>query len=95
MMLVTLEEAMTDLRITDTASDADVSQKIADASGIVEDYVKRDLSAFAVDGSSHESIPATIRQATLLVLRALYDGGEPLNENVLALLHRQRDPAMA
>jgi hypothetical protein len=95
MMLVDLDTAKRHLRVADTASDEDLEDKIAQASGIVEDYVKRDLSAFAVDGSSHDELPAPIKSATLEALRALYDGGDPLNATVLALLHRQRDPAMA
>jgi hypothetical protein len=95
MMLVDLETAKRHLRVEDTASDVDLEDKIAQASGIIEDYVKRDLSAFAVDGSSHDEIPAPIKSATLEALRCLYDGEDPLNATVLGLLHRQRDPAMA
>lgn len=95
MMLVDLETAMRDLRISDAANDEDLFDKIEQASGIVADYCKRDLSQFAVDGSSHDELPPAIKSATLLALRALFDGGDPLNETVKALLHRQRDPAMA
>ena len=95
MMLVDVDTAKRDLRVTDTASDADIEDKIAQASEIVADYCKRDLSAFAVDGSSHDELPGNIKAATLNALRALYDGGDPLNDVVKALLHRERDPAMA
>lgn len=95
MMLVDVDTAKRHLRITDTASDTDVEDKVAQASGIVADYCKRDLSPFAVDGSSHDELPAPIKSATLLATQALFDGGDPLNSTVLALLHRQRDPAMA
>lgn len=95
MMLVDVDTAKRHLRITDTADDADVEDKVTQASGIVADYCKRDLSAFAVDGSSHDELPAPIKAAVLEALKALHDGGDPLNEIVKALLHRQRDPAMA
>lgn len=94
MMLVDVETAKRHLRITDTANDADVEDKVTQASGIVADYCKRDLSAFAIDGSSADELPAPIKSAVLFATQALFDGGDPLNETIKALLHRQRDPAM-
>lgn len=95
MQLIDTDTAMEELRITDSAREDEVEDKAIQASGIVADYLKADLSAYAIDGSSKDELPAPIKAATLLVLRALYDGGDPLNSTVLALLHRQRDPAMA
>lgn len=95
MMLASLEAVKLDLRVGDEFSDADIERKIAIASGIIADYCKRDLSAFAEDGSSVDERPEVIEQATIEATRALYDGGDPLNDTVKALLHRQRDPAMA
>lgn len=95
MMLVDVDTLKTHLKITDTASDDDIEDKGAQASGIIQDYVKRDLSAYAVDGSLHDDLPAPIKSAVLLSTQALFDGGDPLSQLVRDLLHRQRDPAMA
>jgi hypothetical protein len=95
MMLVDVETAMRHLRVTDTANEEDVEDKVAQASGIVADYCKRDLSGYAVDGTAHDQLPEPIKAATLEATRALFDGDDPLNDTVKALLHRQRDPAMA
>lgn len=95
-LLVDIETVKRDLRITSDSGDDDVAAKIVLAQGIIADYVKRDLAVeFDPDASGQPQLPESIKGAILLAVRALYDGGDPLNDTVLALLHRQRDPAMA
>lgn len=90
-MLVDLEEAKRHLRIDTTSSndpiDVVIEEKIAHASSIVMDYLKID--------DVPDPVPEFVKAAALLSLEALFDGGDPLSDVVVRLLHRYRDPAFA
>lgn len=95
-MILNLAEVKRDLRMgDDDASDADIAAKILQAEGIIADYLKYSLAPYEPDASNAGELPAPIRAAILLAIRALFDGGDPLNDVVTSLLHRSRDPAMA
>ena len=100
--LVTLDTGKVHLHITGTAYDADVTQKIASASGAIRDYLK--------DRNDPTWTPATappwIVAAVLLLLAHLYehrgDSFGPVNDNddrvwaaIGQLCRRSRDPALA
>lgn len=86
-MLVDLETAKSHLRITGGDADEIIVSKIEQASSIVLDYLKIE--------EEPNPVPKFVEAATLLVVEALFDGGEPLSETVMRLLHRYRDPAVA
>lgn len=71
------------------ADDADevIVSKIEQASAIVLDYLKVE--------EEPDPVPKFVEAATLLVVEALFDGGDPLSDVVVRLLHRYRDPAFA
>lgn len=100
--LVTLETAKRHLRITDTAHDPDVTDKLTAASFTIRDYLKdRNDPTWTPD-----TVPPWIAAAVLLYLGHLYehrgDGFGPQNDNdvrvwnaIENLLRRSRDPALA
>jgi hypothetical protein len=116
MALVTLNQAKRQLRIAipenyeDEIEDenADVQDKIDQASEIVLDFIKQRDSDWT-DPDGDNAAPALIQAAVLLILTALYDDrsgptvGELLTSpngstaagSVAALLWRYRDPALA
>jgi hypothetical protein len=85
--LVDIEMAKSHLRIDSDASDEIISFKIDQASSIILDYLKID--------EPPDPLPDLVQAATLLCVEALFDGGDPLNDTVKALLHRKRDPELA
>jgi hypothetical protein len=101
-MTITLDVAKAHLRVDHTDDDADIERRIAHASAIVLDYIKKPSDWTAID-SVHGAI---VEAATLMVLSKLYDDrniGEEdsqvalgyLAPEVTAILHRLRDPALA
>jgi hypothetical protein len=89
--LVTLEQVKARLRIDAIDDQADVEDMMLEGTDIVLGYLKLKTVPWSVD-----TVPARIRTAILLVIRALYDGEEnPLSQAVLDVLHRDRDPALA
>jgi len=90
--LISLADAKTDLRVTSTDDDNDVTLKMNMATEIVVDYIKRPDHGWDVDTS-----PYLIKAAIILVLRNLFDeeNSDPLTDGVKAILHRFRDPALA
>lgn len=98
--LVTLAEAKFHLRIDDTFSDVDLSEKITQASDIVTDYV----GTIAADGSTpadwdETTVPPRAKLATLLVLATIYASREgfddPLSVGAVCLLARLRSVVFA
>lgn len=86
-MLVDLEKAKRHLSMDDDDADETIVEKIEEASSIVLDYLKLD--------EAPNPVPGFVQSATLLAVQALFDGGDPLNDTVVRLLHRYRDPAFA
>lgn len=97
---VTLAEAKANLRVVDTDDDDMLVRQIENASATVLEFLKLVPSPeWDVD-----TVPEQVRQATILVLKAMYDGesdilsglgtGDPANP-IVALLYRLRDPAVA
>jgi len=86
--LVDIDVVKKHLRYDDdfTAADETLSIKIDQASSIILDYLKVD----ALD-----PVPEFVQAAACLCVESLYDGGDPLNDTVKALLHRSRDPELA
>lgn len=70
-----------------TEADETLNIKIDQASSIILDYLKTD--------EAPNPVPDFMQAAACLAVEALYDGGDPLNETVKALLHRSRDPELA
>ncbi|MGE4340358.1 MAG: head-tail connector protein [Pigmentiphaga sp.] len=86
-MLIDLETAKRRLRMDDDVADQVIFENIEEATSIVLDYLKLETEP--------DPVPPFVRAATLLVLEALFDGGDPLSDTVVRLLHRYRDPAFA
>ena len=103
MDLVTLDQAKMQLRIEDSLHDADIQMKIAQASAIVVDYLKYETvppEDWLTGSPPVVDVPELIQAATLLVISELYNNRETSTVNVIsnafvALLDRQRDPALA
>jgi hypothetical protein len=98
--LVTLPEAKVHLRITDTASDADISQKLAAA----EEFVFAKLGDAADPAWTGATAPKGVRNAILIALDAFYErrGGDETAEDLrkaLEAIHHllglYRDPSVA
>jgi len=93
--LVTLEQAKTQLRITDNESDAELADMVTAASTIIVSYLKTpEAAAYTID-----TVPPHVKTAVLLVLSALYMDREgvddPIGCAVASILRRDRDPALA
>jgi len=99
--LVPFADAKTHLRITDTAHDAEVTQKLALASAIIRDYLKDR----ADETWDEATTPEPVQAATLYLLAGLYEHrGEDFAPDdydaalwaaIERLLVRFRDPALA
>jgi len=101
-VLVTMAVAKDHLRITDTAHDPDVTQKLAAASSSIRDYLKgRNDPTWTPD-----TAPPWIQAAVLLLLAHLYEhrgdefGAAADNDDrvwsaIANLCRRSRDPALA
>lgn len=98
--LITLDRARSHLHIEGADEDEELAAKIADASGIVIDYLKR-----PDHGWTDVTAPGQVQAATLLVLGAIWsqregvgqgaDDLDPISPAVVSLLRRMRDPALA
>lgn len=86
-MLVDLEKAKRHLSMDGDDADETIMEKIEEASSIILDYLKVE--------EAPDPVPGFVQSATLLAMQALFDGGDPLNDTVIRLLHRSRDPAIA
>ncbi len=92
--LATINDAKQRLRVDFDDDNALITGLLEEATDIVVGYIKK---------PDHEwtaaTVPFRIKAAILLVTGSLYenrDGGEAvLTESVRALLHRDRDPALA
>lgn len=102
--LVTLKQAQDQLRDYYPANEADIAQKITQASAAVLDYIKNPKGSETWDDTT---CPANVQAAVLLTVSWLYDdrtagdnveGGVAMGylpQSVTDLLHRFRDPALA
>jgi hypothetical protein len=96
--LVTLTQAKDHLRASGfTDDDSMILLKAEEASDIIVDFIKKPNH-----GWTDRTVPGHVRAAVLLVLGNLYgqrgddpDGANPLTDPVMALVWRDRDPAMA
>jgi hypothetical protein len=93
--LLSLDQAKSQLRITDTDSDTELPGMIAAASAIVVSYLKTPTAAaYTID-----TVPPHVQTAVLLVLASLYEDREgdndPIGPAVQSILARDRDPALA
>jgi hypothetical protein len=92
--LVTLVQAKEQLRITDTDSDDELTRLVTASSAIVARYVGTSAVAW-----TSTSIPPDAQVAVFLVLAALYEDREglddPIGVGVMSLLATYRDPALA
>lgn len=86
-MLVDLEMAKSHLRMDEDHADEILVAKIEQASSVILDYLKTE--------EAPSPVPKFVEAATLLAVEALFDGGDPLSDTVVRLLHRYRDPALA
>lgn len=92
--LVTTEEAKKRLRIDFADDDALVGELVSEATDIIVDYLKKPDHDWTA-----ETVPFRVKAAILLVTGSLYEnrdaGEEVLTSSVRALIHRDRDPALA
>lgn len=90
--LVTLAQIKTDLRVEGNDDDVDLTLKLAAATEIVIDYIKR-----PDHGWTEPTAPFLIKAAIILVVRNLFDveNSNPITDGVKSILHRYRDPALA
>ena len=95
-MLVDLDKAKGHLNMDHDAADEVIYSKIEQASDIIVNYLKlEDPDLWDPDNTEGETLPPTVEAAVLLVVQALFDGGDPLSQTVRDLVHRYRDPALA
>jgi len=94
--LVTIGDVRDRLRIDAPDDDFDVQAMTEQATDIVVDYLKKPDHSW-----TSETVPPRIKAAILLVVGRLYmdregqlEGGI-LSDTVKALVHRDRDPAIA
>ncbi|MNU34504.1 Phage gp6-like head-tail connector protein [compost metagenome] len=92
--LATISDAKQRLRIDFEDDNALITSLLEEATDIVVGYIKKPDHEW-----SATTVPFRIKSAILLVTGSLYenrDAGEAvLTESVRALLHRDRDPALA
>lgn len=102
MALITIEEALDQLRIVradpdsgpdDTPDLIDIARKMDEASDIVLDWVTDDDKSYWTE----DTAPGRVKAAVKLVLGALYDGepDDPLSPAVKNILRRLRRPTLA
>jgi hypothetical protein len=98
--LVSLEEAKAHLRITDTAHDADIAQKLNAAQA----QIIAKLGPAANETWTETTVPWPIHNAILILLDAFYErrGGDEANDSLRKgldvidlLLAPYRDPTLA
>lgn len=85
--LVDVDTVKKHLRIEIDDDDERLQIMIDQASSILLDYLKLD--------EPPDPLPFLIESAACLSVEALFDGGDPLNDTIKALLHRKRDPELA
>jgi len=96
MMLVDVASVRRELNLgEDGGCDDELKDLIERSCGIIADYLKRDLLEYTEDSSDPQPVPGQLRSAVLWSVRKAYEGGDPLDETVMRLLHRMRDPAIA
>lgn len=100
--LVSLERALSHLRVEAGDDDDTIKDLIDAASDIVIDYLKlKEIpETWALENDTTVStVPGPVRAAVLLVITVLYEDREgatdPLTPAVESLLMRMRDPAVA
>lgn len=94
-MIVTLDMAKRQLRVTSDADDQTVYEKLEQASDLVFDYLKVDADEYETVGG-FDDVPTVVAAAILRVLTNLYDEEhEPIDAHVVNMLRRLRDPALA
>lgn len=107
--LITLTEAKIQTRVDHNLDDVDLDKKRSQASGIVLDYLKIDLSDTSFDwvdalGEPIDmKIPPEVKAAVLLTVGALYENRDgdvwrspqPLSQAAMDILWRHRAPALA
>lgn len=104
--LVTLEEAKSQLRISDTLDDTKIAQVVLAASAIILTYMKIDVPVEDSPDTrisqmfDEDTVPEEVKAAVLLAVSDLYENREgqnadPLSAAVKALLHARRDPTLA
>lgn len=107
MMFITLEQAKRQLRVDDDADDADITEKVEEASDLVRGYLKSTADAFLDEAGNPVpgKIPYSVKAATKMMLGYLYSQRDNdqdrefeqgmLPRPVTALLYHLRDPALA
>lgn len=108
MMLITLEKAKADLQMDHDQDDADITDKVSQASAAVMNYLGRPLNYYEdstgeipADEDGEPNVPFEVRAATTLMVRFLYhgDANEPkewhyLPTPVVSLLYPLRVPTI-
>ena len=91
--LITLDQAKQQTRITDAESDTELTRLVTAASAIVLKYVGVQDPAWTID-----NIPPDAQTAVFLVLAALYEDREglddPLGVGAVSLLTGYRSPVL-
>lgn len=108
MCLITVEQARGQVNLDHNLDDDVLNEKRAEASDIILDYLKVDVSDGSFNwvdnlGEPTENIPGCVVAATKLVLGGMYENRDgdvwrspqPISQAVIDILMRSRDPAMA
>lgn len=102
--IVSLQEAKDHLKPPGDIDDERIERLMRAASMVVLDHIKQDYDAYNdTSGNLDETlVPDSVREATLLVLGALYDNADgqdpdkiPISEAVCVLLRPRRTPTLA
>ena len=91
MTLATLEQAKRQLMIVGSEHDEDVTEKLAQASDIVRDYIGDEAAEWTAD-----TAPPRVVAAVMLTLSSLFDDGAEarLPDGAKDLLRRTRRPVI-
>lgn len=99
-MLVTMQQVKTHLFIDHDQDDAKLLEIASDASEIILNYLKKPVDYWQDSSGEPSGVPGSVRAATLKTAAALYEnrdgsGTPALSQDVMDMIHRYRDPALA
>jgi hypothetical protein len=95
-MIIDLEMAKRQLGRIDDSDDDRIMRELDSAVSIVLSYLKVDSDEYQDSGGDND-FPTLVGASVLLVMQSLYENPEkdPLNDAVVSILRRSRDPAIA
>lgn len=99
-MLVTMQQVKTHLFIDHDEDDVKLQEIANDASELILNYLKKPVDYWQNTAGDPVAVPGSVRAATLKTAAALYEnrdgsGTPALSQDVMDMIHRYRDPALA